>query len=49
MNNQERIAHLKAKDYQKYLGVKKKTFDVIIQILTEDYQRKQSWAVVRLN
>ena len=40
MNNQERIAHLKAKDYQKYLGVKKKTFDVMIQILEKDYQRK---------
>ena len=40
MNNQERIAHLKAKDYQKYLGVKKKTFDVMLQIMEEDYQRK---------
>ena len=40
MNNQERIAHLKAKDYQKYLGVKKDTFDVMLQILEKDYQRK---------
>ena len=40
MNNQERIAHLKAKDYQKYLGVKKKTLDVMLQILEKDYQRK---------
>ena len=40
MNNQERIAHLKAKDYQKYLGVKKKTIDVMLQILEKDYQRK---------
>ena len=40
MNNQERIAHLKARDYQKYLGVKKKTFDVMLQILEKDYQRK---------
>ena len=40
MNNQERIAHLKAKDYQKYLGVKKKTFEVMLQILEKDYQRK---------
>ena len=40
MNNQERIAHLKAKDHQKYLGVKKNTFDVMLQILEKDYQRK---------
>ena len=40
MNNQERIAHLKAKDYQKYLGVKKETFDVMLQVLEKDYQRK---------
>ena len=40
MNNQERIAHLKAEDYQKYFGVKKKTFDVVLQILEKDYQRK---------
>ena len=40
MNNQERIARLKAKDYQKYLGVKKKTFDVMLKILEKDYQRK---------
>ena len=40
MNNQERIAHLKAKDYQKHLGVKKKTFDVMLQIMEDDYQRK---------
>ena len=40
MNNQERIAHLKTRDYQKYLGVKKKTFDVMLQILEKDYQRK---------
>ena len=40
MNNQERIAHLKAKDYQKYLGVKKETFDVMLQILEKDYQRR---------
>ena len=40
MNNEERIAHLKAQDYQKYLGVKKKTFDVMLQILEKDYQRK---------
>ena len=40
MNNQERIAHLKAKDYQKYLGVKKKTFDEMLRILEKDYQRK---------
>lgn len=40
MNNQERIAHLKAEDYQKYLGVKKETFDVMFQILENDYQRK---------
>ena len=40
MNNQERIVHLKAKDYQKYLGVKKETFDVMLRILEKDYQRK---------
>ena len=40
MNNQERIAHLKGKDYQKNLGVKKKTFDIMLQILEKDYQRK---------
>ena len=40
MNNQERIAYLKAKDCQKYFGVKKKTFDVMLQILEKDYQRK---------
>ena len=40
MNNQERIAHLKARDYQKYLGVKKYTFDMMLQILEKDYQRK---------
>lgn len=40
MNNQERIAHLKARDYQKYLGVKKKTFEVMLQILEKDYQQK---------
>ena len=40
MNNQERLAHLKAEDYQKYFGVKKQTFDVMHQILEKDYQRK---------
>ena len=40
MNNQERLAHLKAEDYQKYFGVKKQTYDVMHQILEKDYQRK---------
>ena len=40
MNNQERIAHLKVEDHRKYFGVKKKTFDVVLQILEKDYHRK---------
>ena len=40
MNNQERIARLKERDYQKYLGIKKKTFDVMLEILEKGYQRK---------
>ena len=38
MNNQKRIENLKEKDYQKYFGVNKATFDKMFEIL-EDADR----------
>lgn len=35
MNNQKRIEKLKEKDYQKYFGVNKATFDKMLEILEE--------------
>lgn len=36
MNNQKRIEKLKEKDYQKYFGVNKATFDKMLEILEEE-------------
>lgn len=35
MDNQKRIAKLKEKDYQKYFGVNKETFDKMLEILED--------------
>ena len=35
MDNQKRIEKLKEKDYQKYFGVNKATFDKMLEILEE--------------
>lgn len=35
MDNQKRIEKLKEKDYQKYFGVNKATFDKMLKILEE--------------
>ena len=43
MDNEKRIAKLKGKDYQKYFGVKKETFDIMYKILDEKYQEEHKW------
>ena len=40
MNNQKRLEKLKEKDYQKYFGVNKKTFDRMLGILEEADRHK---------
>ncbi|MDE5765452.1 MAG: transposase family protein, partial [Ruminococcus sp.] len=35
MNNQKRIKKLKEKDYQRYFGVNKRTFDKMLEVLEE--------------
>lgn len=40
MNNKERINKLKEKDYQKLFGVKKKTFEKMLEILEEAYRQE---------
>lgn len=40
MNNKERISKLKEKDYQKIFGVKKTTFDRMLEILEETYKQE---------
>lgn len=40
MNNKERISKLKEKDYQKIFGVKKTTFDRMLEILEETYNQE---------
>lgn len=37
MNNKERIKNLKEEQYQKIFGVKKKTFDKMLEILNNSY------------
>ncbi len=36
MDNQKRIKNLKEKEYQKIFGVKKKTFDRMLEILEKE-------------
>ena len=40
MNNQEKIKGLKEEEYQKLYGVKKRTFDKMLEILTEQYRKE---------
>ena len=40
MNNKERISKLKEKDYQKLFGVKKNTFEKMLEILEESYRKE---------
>ncbi len=40
MNNEERIEKLAEEKYQEVFGVKKRTFDRMLKILEEEYQRK---------
>ena len=40
MQHEERIEKLDEKKYQEVFGVKKRTFDCMLKILEEDYQRK---------
>ncbi len=40
MDNQKRIKNLKEKEYQKIFGVKKKTFDRMLEILEKEYKNK---------
>ena len=40
MDNKKRISKLKEKDYQKIFGVKKKTFDRMLEILEEVYRQE---------
>lgn len=40
MKNEERIAKLKNNDYQKYFGVKKPTFEKMLEILKETYRKE---------
>ena len=40
MNNQEKIKGLKEEEYQKLFGVKKRTFDKMLEILTEQYRKE---------
>ena len=40
MNNQEKIKGLKEEKYQMLFGVKKRTFDKMLEILTEQYRKE---------
>ena len=40
MDNKKRISKLKEKDYQKIFGVKKKTFEKMLEILEETYRQE---------
>lgn len=40
MYNKKKISKLKEKDYQKIFGVKKKTFDKMLEILEETYRQE---------
>lgn len=40
MNNEEKIANLKIENYQKIFGIKKETFDTMLKILEEKYQKE---------
>lgn len=40
MNNQEKIKGLKEEEYQMLFGVKKRTFDKMLEILTEQYRKE---------
>lgn len=40
MNNEDRIANLEEGKYQELFGTKKVTFDAMLEILNEDYQKK---------
>lgn len=40
MDNEKRISNLKEKDYQKIFGVKKKTFDKMLEILEGKYKQE---------
>lgn len=40
MGNEERICKLEKDKYQEQFGVKKETFDLMLKILEEDFQRK---------
>ena len=42
MNNEERIKNLKEEQYQKIFGVKKKTFDKMLEILNNSYIKLHS-------
>ena len=41
MDNQKRLKKIKAKDYQKYFGVNKITFDSMLEILEEEDRCKR--------
>ena len=40
MNNKDRIANLSEEKYQELFGAKKVTFDTMLEILNQDYQKK---------
>ena len=40
MNNKDRIANLEEEKYQELFGTKKVTFDAMLEILDQDYQKK---------
>ena len=40
MDNKKRISELNEKDYQKIFGVKKKTFEKMLEILEETYRQE---------
>ena len=40
MSNEERIEKLAEEKYQEVFGVKKRTFDLMLKILEEDFERK---------
>lgn len=42
MNNIKRIAKLKEKEYQELFGVKKATFDKMLEILTEQFKNEHA-------
>ena len=40
MDNQKRLKRLKDKDYQKYFGVNKATFEKMLEILNKQYEKE---------